>query len=99
MTRDAVRRDVCWRCRRNSDFSLRHWADGSVLFDEANGQLQRLTPSAGRMFALFIEKPEWTSGALSKALFGETSLPEDLEIVEQALENFRSLNLVDRLPD
>lgn len=99
MAGEAILRDSCWVCRRRSDFALRQWSDGSVLFDEANGQLQHLNPSAGRMMALFLEHSEWTSSALAEAIFGETFLPEDLESVESALENFLSLNLVEHMPD
>ena len=47
MSLNTSRRDERWVCRRRADFALRNWPDGSVLFDEANGQLQRLPPAAG----------------------------------------------------
>lgn len=97
--KDASRRSSRWVCRRRSDFALRDWPDGSVLFDEANGQLQRLNSSAGRMMALFLENSEWTSYGLAQVLFGEAPSQEDLELLESALENFLSLNLIERLSD
>lgn len=99
MTPDAARRGSRWICRRSSDFALREWADGFVLFDEANGQLQRLNPSAGRMMAIFLEKPDWTSCGLAQAIFGEAPVAADIELVENALANFQTLNLIERLPD
>lgn len=97
--RGAARCGSCWVCRRISDFSLHHWADSSVLFDEANGSLHRLNPAAGRMMALFLEISEWSFGELVQALFGADCLTEEIESIETALENFRSLNLIERLPD
>lgn len=96
---DISRRDYRWVCRRRSDFALRDWSDGSILFDEANGQLQRLNSSAGRIMALFLENSEWTSCGLAQVLFGQAPAQEDIELVESALENFLSLNLIERLPD
>ena len=92
-------RDSHWVCRRGADLSLQHWPDSSILFDEANGSLQRLNPAAGRMMALFLQQSDWTSGELVRALFGEVIHREDLESVETALENFLTLNLIARLPD
>lgn len=99
MTRGLAGRDSHWVCRRGSDFSLHHWQDSSILFDEANGALQRLNPAAGRMMALFLNRSDWASSELVQALFGDDIHIEDLESVEIALENFLSLNLIERLPD
>lgn len=99
MTRGYVGRDSHWVCRRGSDFSLQHWPDSSILFDEANGAMQCLNPAAGRMMGLFLEKSYWASSELVHALFGEDIRIEDRESVEIALENFHSLNLIERLPD
>lgn len=49
--------------------------------------------------ALFLENSEWTSYGLAQVLFGEASSQEDLELLESALENFLSLNLIERLSD
>lgn len=97
--KEVSRRSNRWVCHRRSDFALRDWPDGSILFDEANGQLQRLNSSAGRMMALFLENSEWTSCELAQVLFGEAPAQKDIELVENALENFLSLNLIERLPD
>jgi hypothetical protein len=99
MSLNTSRRDERWVCRRRADFALRDWPDGSVLFDEANGQLQRLTPAAGGMMSLFLDTPEWTSCALAQRIFGETPAGEDIELVANALASFQSLNLIERLPD
>lgn len=49
--------------------------------------------------ALFLENSEWTSPGLAQVLFGEAPSQEELDLVETALENFQSLNLIERLPD
>lgn len=98
MVSSAAQRDSCWVCRRSSDFALRDWPDGSVLYDEANGEIQRINSSAARVMALFLLKPEWNSGEIVRILFGEEYAPEDIESVEMVLANFQSLNLIKRTP-
>lgn len=48
--------------------------------------------------ALFLLKPEWHSGEIARELFGEDSVPEEIESVESALANFQTLNLIERTP-
>jgi PqqD family protein of HPr-rel-A system len=91
--------DSRWVCTRGADYSLQHWPDSSILFDEANGSLHRLNSAAGRMMALFLQKPDWTSSELVRALFGDDIHSEDLDSVVAALENFVTLNLIERSPD
>lgn len=98
MSDAVVGRNSCWVCHRSSDFALREWPDGAVLYDEANGEIQRLNSSAARVMALFLLKPEWHSGEIARELFGEDSVPEEIESVESALANFQTLNLIERTP-
>jgi len=89
---------VRWSCRRSADLSLRRWPDGCVLFDEAQGQLQWLTAASGEVMALLLQCPEWTSVELAQALMGETPTEDDVEMVENVVRHFQSLNLIDRVP-
>lgn len=98
MVSSAARRDSCWVCPRSSDFALRDWPDGSVLYDETSGEIQRINSSAARVMALFLLKPEWNSGEITRVLFGEEHAPDDIESVERVLANFQSLNLIKRTP-
>ena len=68
-----------------------------MLFDEAQGELQCLTPAAGEVMALLLLRPEWTSADLAQALMGEAPTEDDVAMVENVVLHFLSLNLVERL--
>jgi len=48
--------------------------------------------------ALLLQCPEWTSVELAQALMGETPTEDDVEMVENVVRHFQSLNLIDRVP-
>lgn len=96
LSTDATTR---WQCLRSADFALRAWPDGSVLFDEANGQLHFLTPVAGMLLRLFMQRPAWSVEELAATLLDTRPTAEDIDLVNQVLVNFRSLKLIDRTPD
>jgi hypothetical protein len=89
---DAAR----WTCGRKGDFSLHEWPDGSVVFDEANGQLHCLTPVAGEALAQILASDGRTSGEIAESLLGETPTPIDSEMMENMLLSLASMNLIDR---
>lgn len=78
--------------------ALREWPDGWVLFDEAQGQLKCLTTSAGVIMNLLLQQTEWTSFKLGEALIEEVPTNDDVQMVENVLMHFQSLNLIERLP-
>ena len=88
-----------WVCHRKSDFSLRHWPDGSVLFDDASGQLHCLTPIAGEVIVLLMNNEVCSAHDLAQALLGELPTEADAEMMQNMLANFMSLNLIDQLSD
>ena len=88
-----------WVCRRRTDFSLRHWPDGSVLFDDASGQLHCLTPVAGEVMVLLMSNDHCSTYDLARDLLGELPLGTDTEMMQNMLANFKSLNLIDQLSD
>jgi PqqD family protein of HPr-rel-A system len=87
---------ACWVCARKTDFSIREWPDGSVVFDDASGQLHCLTPVAGEVLALILESDGLTGDALAESLLGETPTPTDSEMMENMLVSLASMNLIDR---
>lgn len=88
-----------WVCHRKYDFSLRHWPDGSVLFDDASGQIHCLTPVAGEVMALLMNNEARSAHALAHELLGELPTEADAEMMQNVLANFMSLNLIDQLSD
>ena len=86
-------------CVRRADFACRTWLDGSVLFDDANGQLQFLTPSAGIIMGFFLEKDSWSPAEMAQALFDTPPTSEDIELVGDAFAHFLSLKLIERFQD
>lgn len=89
--------DIAWSCRRRDDLTLRDWPDGCVVFDDANAQLQCLNPVSGYLMALLMQRPQWTSEALAQELLQETPTADDVEMVANALAEFSSLNLIERV--
>lgn len=98
MTR-PVAREATWTCRRQADLSLRHWPDGWVLFDEAQGKMQYLTLVSGELLALLLhETPRacWTAFELAKALMDEVPSAEDIASVETLAAAFESMQVIER---
>ena len=88
-----------WVCPRSGDFSLHHWPDGSVLFDDASGQLHCLTPVAGEVMLLLMSTDHRSTYDLARDLLGELPSETDTEMMQNMLANFKSLNLIDQLSD
>ncbi len=88
-----------WTCPRPTDFALRDWPDGSVLYDEANGQIHFLNPAAGIVMRLFLEKTDWSIAEIAHRLLEAAPSREDIDLVNNVLVNFLSLKLIARAPD
>ena len=87
-----------WVCTHAVGLALRHWDDGTVVFDGANSQLQLLSPVAGELLQLLLTHSKATSADLAGRLLGESPTDKDIGMVDNVLEEFSSLNLVHRLP-
>ena len=81
---------------RREDITSRDWPDGTIIFDDANGQLQCLSPVSGNLMALLAQRPQWTAHELAAELLGETPTADDVEMVENVLAEFSLLNLIER---
>jgi hypothetical protein len=86
-----------WHCPRAGDLAVRHWDDGTVVFDDSNGELQCLSPAFGALMEALITSPAGgTAGDLAESLIGETPTAEEVQMVENALSEFSNLRLVER---
>jgi hypothetical protein len=87
-----------WGCRPK-DLALRHWADGTVVFDEADGHLHLLAPIPGQLLQTLLACGVADSADLAKQLLDEIPNDEDIQMVENVLGDFSDLHLVHRLID
>jgi hypothetical protein len=86
-----------WVCPRHAEISLHEWPDGTVVFDDASGQLQCLNPVSGSLMGLLVQPRAWRAADLALELLGETPTRNDVEMVENALAEFSSLNLIEHV--
>lgn len=87
-----------WRCSDRGEFCLTSWSDGVVVFNEADGHLQCLSPAYGQVFELLVSGKVWTTHNLTKELITESPATDDLELMENALDALASSNLIIRVP-
>jgi len=90
--------DSSWKCSSRGEFFLKSWQDGVVVFNEADGELQCLTPAYGQIFELLASGKVWTSFDVTRNLLAEEPSADDLELVENALSALASSNLIVRVP-
>jgi hypothetical protein len=89
--------DSLWDCPRRAELILRNWPDGTVVFDDASGQLQCLSPVSGSLMGLLVQPHPWSAMSLADELLGETPTADDVEMVENALAEFSTLNFIERV--
>jgi len=89
--------DIAWRCSRRGEFYLKSWQDGMVVFNAADGHLQCLSPVYGQVFELLASGQVKSSFELASELLTESAAPEDVELVENALNALASSNLIERV--
>lgn len=86
-------------CRRPTDFVVRVWDDGAVVYDEADGSLQALNPIAGEAFQLLLTHPPLNVRALARLLMNAEPSEEEESMVDQLLTQFVAMGLVERVPE
>lgn len=92
---------AAWTCRRRADLSLRHWPDGWVLFDEAQGQMKYLTLVSGELLALLLHdsaRAYWSACELARALMDEAPSDADVASVTALAGAFESMQIIERCP-
>ena len=80
---------------RRSDLVLRHFADGSVMYDEASGGLHALSPVAGLVMGELLANDELTPEVLASRLQLDDPSAQELEQIELMLRELESLGFVD----
>lgn len=85
-----------WTCVRPGDFVCRHYDDGCVVYDDASGDMNCLTPVAGSLLSLLLSGRAQTTAQLAQALLGEVPQLGDTDMVDNVLSDFQSLSLVER---
>lgn len=86
------------RADRSADFVVKVWADGAVVYDEADGSLQALNPIAGEAFQRLLEQPDLSPLALGRLLLQAEPDADDLRMVGELLSEFEALGLWERSP-
>jgi hypothetical protein len=89
--------DGQWACIRRDEIAIHDWPDGSVIFDDANGRLHCLSPVSGNLMGLLVGLESWSASGLAQELLGEEPTAHDVEMVENVLSEFSSLNLIERV--
>lgn len=84
------------RRERAADFVVRVWADGAVVYDEADGSLQALNPVAGEAFQHLLTQPLLTPLELARLLLQEEPDADDLRMVADLLREFELMGLWER---
>ncbi len=86
-----------WVCTRQHEFSIKKWPDGVVVFDDATGHLHALSVSAASVLELMQPGVPLDAFQLGWQLLEETPTEDDVEMVENVLTEFSSLNLIQRV--
>ncbi|MDP2263601.1 MAG: hypothetical protein Q8K24_10640 [Hydrogenophaga sp.] len=86
------------RADRAADFVVKVWADGAVVYDEADGSLQVLNPIAGEAFQRLLEQPDLSPLELGRLLLQAEPDADDLRMVSDLLSEFEALGLWERSP-
>jgi len=87
-----------WHCPRSSDFLMRGWEDGVVVYDDRGAFLHLLTPIAGEFLALVREPGGHDAHQLARSLMHDDPADGDLEMIQSLLEQLSGLGLIERLP-
>lgn len=83
---------------RRIDLVLRHFRDGSVVYDEASGGLHAISSVAGLVLGELMTNDALTPSCLASLLQFEDPSHEELKQLEMILLELHSLGFVDCLP-
>lgn len=84
---------------RAGDFSLRHFDDGTVVYDEADGSLQALNPVAGQALGLLLTHGSLTPTEMAQAMLLDAPSEDELAQVLALMRQFESLGFVKCVPE
>jgi ligand-binding SRPBCC domain-containing protein len=89
--------EAVWDFHRRTELFLRAWPDGVVVFDDSNAELQCLTPASGAVLEVLEERSPCTSQQVAIEIFGDDTSSADVEMIENVLVEFLSLNFIERI--
>lgn len=89
--------ETLWVRRRPDELSLRDWPDGTVAYDEGSGQLNCLGQVHGELLRLMCDGRSWTATTLAAEFLQDVPTAEDIEMIENAIGEFYSLQFIDRV--
>ena len=75
-------------CLRRQDLVVREFPDGCVVYDEADASLHALEPWAGEALLRLMQGEPLAPAALADALVGGSASPDDLAMLDEALQQF-----------
>lgn len=78
-----------------SDFLLKRWPDGYVVFDQATGSVQAFNMIAGELFELLLCSNGVSEFKLASSLVQGEPTEEEVLMVRRSLQQFESLGLAE----
>jgi len=85
-----------WVVWRDAEIFLKEWEDGTVIFDEASGQLNCLTLASGALVEALLEKPGCSTHELACRILGSELGEDEYELVEKTLAELSALRFIER---
>ncbi len=82
-------------CHRAADFVLKLWPDGAVIYDEADGNLQVLSPVAAQAFGHLLAQRCMSPRALAQLLLDDEPTADEEAMVNRLLLEFESTGLLE----
>lgn len=83
---------------RRGELALKHYPDGSVVYDEASGSLHALSPVAGEVLAEILSRQPLSLPALAACLQLDNPSAEELKQLGNMVDELCSLGFVDCSP-
>lgn len=95
---DEAALDV-WVCRYPDVLTLRYWPEGAVVHDASDSSLHALTPVGSELLQLLLDGHPRSCVVLASMLLQDTPQDDDIALVQQQLQHFEHLGLVERVID
>lgn len=84
--------------QRPDDWVMREFADGLVVYDESDGSVRALTPTAGEALQICRSTKVITAAELADRLGLEQPSPEELDSVVTLLQQMESMGFLEHVP-
>jgi len=84
--------------QRPDDWVMRNFADGLVVYDESDGSVRALTPTAGAALEICRSTMVITAAELADRLGLEQPSQEELDSVVTLLQEMESMGFLEHVP-